>query len=1188
MNALSVIKQRLFSTFLLLFLLIAKGSVFGQQNPEAFLWAQTPTSAPNTDWGSSIAQEWGSSNFYAAGFFTGTITFGATTLTSAGDEDIYLVKYACDGSVLWANSIGGSLKDNTDLNKVAISTSGGGVYITGSVNSNVGVTFGGKSGTSISIPANIGQGNDIFLAHYNPNGNLYWAKTYGSGGECQETGTAVYGIATGGAVVTGRFCGTTVFGFNASQGTPGALPISISSNGGYDAFVMYTHSSVSGAYFNTAWVSKIGGTQNDMGLDIACREGSQNADIYVSGQYAQGGGNAIAYQPYRGVGSPVPYTTMLTNFGGSAAYVGRINSNMQAATFSWSWVNEMIVVNSVGVSGINAYIDFDYFDYKLYVAGNFDYQVSVTDNASATASVSPSAIGNNDVYTTAYTPTGLFQWSPTRVVKLTNTTGSQEKVTSVRHDFKSGGTTYKIGGSFTGTTTFNGTTPLSATSAGGTDIYISRVSESNGNLQGLWRAGKTGNETVGGMDNHIGLNSTFVTGKFENSTQIGLTSLSGSSEESYITYMTPDYLRIVNTGGPNVPAASLSVDPSVVSLYSGYSWYLNGVPLLVGGTTYVPTVKGLYHVEGYDVNCPSRRYVSNAIFVGEDCTQGYKMNYPRNNKFYGSTVINGVNEIFEGEIRVMSGAMLTIRNSNILMRPCSKIVVEPGARLNIEHSTLFSCQQWKGIEVMRDGMIVTSLTSVIKDAVVAIYANDATVRVDETSFTNNKVSIALTNFTSPGALIQNSSFSNMYVAKPYCALTEVDAAFNYQASNHYIDIHNNSAADGIFRNTFTGVANSFAGIENMRSIHIDEALNTYIDANTFSGWMGTGINITNGAGYIQVVNANNFTGYEIGIAIGVYESNHIEITDFNTFTSMGNRAIEVKNSFKVTIAKGNEFNSVKGILLEKTLPYFVWNNIFNSCSYGVESYIDDFAPAYQTYPPPCVISENLFASNTYGVIVSPKMNPFICPSPAQNDMLPGNTYQFVLVSCNTFDNNIYSLTTTGLVIDHYMGQDPANIFAPGGASEWDILVDAYMVYFYSSTMPNTSTLNNPTILNGAVVNSGTVSSSLSLIYSPVQYGDCSYNPTSSYPDSKASSVKENNLKYTAYPNPANDVLNIEGVQGAVTYTVIDINGRQVSAGTLQAGAAFINVSNMAEGVYMVKLLDESGHLSVFKFMKTNQ
>lgn len=1183
MNVLSVIKQRLCYTFLFLFLFVVKGAVFGQQNPEAFLWAQSPTVAPNTDEGSSVAQEWGSTNFYAAGFFTGTITFGSTTLTSAGDEDIYLVKYACDGSVLWANSIGGALKDNTDLDKVAISTSGGGVYITGSVNSSVSVTFGGKSGTSISIPANIGQGNDIFLAHYNPNGNLYWAKTYGIGGECQETGTAVHGIATGGAVVTGRFCGMTTFGFSAQNN-----PVTLTSNGGYDAFVMVTHSSVSGTYFNTAWVSKIGGSQNDMGLDITCREGGQSVDIYVSGQYAQGGGNAIAYQPYSGVGSPVPYTTMLTNFGGSAAYVGRINSSMQANTFTWAWVNEMIVVNPVAVSGINAYIDFDYFDYKLYVAGNFDYQVNVTDNAAATASVSPSAIGNNDVYTTTYTPTGIFQWSPNRVVKLTNTTGSQEKVTSVRHDFNNGSMTYKIGGTFTGSTTFNGTTPLSATSAGGTDIYVSRLSEINGNLLGLWRAGKTGNETVGGMSNFIGSNNTFVTGKFENSTQIGLTSLSGTSEESYITYMSPDYLRIINTGGPNVPTASLSVDPVISSLYSGYSWYLNGVPLLVGGATYVPVVKGLYHVEGYDVNCPSRRYVSNAIFIGEDCTQGYKMNYPRNHKFYGTTVINGVNEIFEGNIRVMAGSMLTIRNSNILMRPCSKIIVEPGARLNIEHSTLFSCQQWKGIEVMRDGMIVTSLSSVIKDALVAIFADDAVVRVDQTSFINNKVSIALTNFNSLGALIQNSSFSDMYVAQPYCELTEDDAAYNYQTFNHYIDIRNNVVADNILVNTFTGVANAFTGIGDMRSIYIDETLKTNMEDNSFSGWMGTGVYITNGSGNISVVNSNDFTGAEVNIAIGVYESNHVEITDNNTFTGMENRAIEVKNSFKVTIAKGNEFNTVRGILLEKTLPYFVWSNIFNSCSYGVESYIDDFAPGYQTYPPPCVISENLFANNTYGVIVSPKMNPFVCPSPAQNDMLPGNTYQFVLVSCNTFDNNTYSYTTSGLVIDHYMGQDPANIFAPGGVSEWDILVDAYTVYFYSSTMPNTSTLNGPTTLNGMVVNSGTVSSSLSLIYSPVQYGDCSYDPTSSYPDSKTSSVQENSLEYTAYPNPAKETLNIEGVQGAVTYSVVDISGRQISTGILQAGAAFINVSNMAEGVYIVKLLDESGHLSVFKFIKANQ
>ena len=33
-----------------------------------------------------------SGNVYVAGYFTGTISFGATTLTSAGDRDVFVAK----------------------------------------------------------------------------------------------------------------------------------------------------------------------------------------------------------------------------------------------------------------------------------------------------------------------------------------------------------------------------------------------------------------------------------------------------------------------------------------------------------------------------------------------------------------------------------------------------------------------------------------------------------------------------------------------------------------------------------------------------------------------------------------------------------------------------------------------------------------------------------------------------------------------------------------------------------------------------------------------------------------------------------------------------------------------------------------------------------------------------------------
>src|SRR5690606_9918666 len=52
-----------------------------------------------------------SGNIYVTGRFGETATFGASTLTSVGRNDVFLVKYSPEGEVLWARSGGGAGED---------------------------------------------------------------------------------------------------------------------------------------------------------------------------------------------------------------------------------------------------------------------------------------------------------------------------------------------------------------------------------------------------------------------------------------------------------------------------------------------------------------------------------------------------------------------------------------------------------------------------------------------------------------------------------------------------------------------------------------------------------------------------------------------------------------------------------------------------------------------------------------------------------------------------------------------------------------------------------------------------------------------------------------------------------------------------------------------------------------------
>jgi len=111
-----------------------------------FLWVEQ-AGGTGFDGGGAIATD-GSGNSIVTGGFSGTATFGDTTLTSVGSGDMFIAKYDGDGNFLWVEQAGGF---------------GGGIATDGSGNS---IVTGGFSGTATfgdSTLTSVGSG-DIFIA----------------------------------------------------------------------------------------------------------------------------------------------------------------------------------------------------------------------------------------------------------------------------------------------------------------------------------------------------------------------------------------------------------------------------------------------------------------------------------------------------------------------------------------------------------------------------------------------------------------------------------------------------------------------------------------------------------------------------------------------------------------------------------------------------------------------------------------------------------------------------------------------------------------------------------------------------------------------------------------------------------------------------------------------------------------
>jgi hypothetical protein len=155
------------------------------------LWAKCSN---GDDAGGFSATTDASGNVYVTGYFgySNIISFGSDTLSCAGNDDIFLVKYDSSDNVLWARG-GGGTGDGYGYSVTVDST--GNVYLTGYFNSSA-LSFG-------SHTINLAGGGDSFLAKYDSSGNALWAKDI-SGGNADE-GYSVAADKNGRIYISGSF-----------------------------------------------------------------------------------------------------------------------------------------------------------------------------------------------------------------------------------------------------------------------------------------------------------------------------------------------------------------------------------------------------------------------------------------------------------------------------------------------------------------------------------------------------------------------------------------------------------------------------------------------------------------------------------------------------------------------------------------------------------------------------------------------------------------------------------------------------------------------------------------------------------------------------------------------------------------------------------------------------------------------
>lgn len=372
-------------------------------------WAKSAGVSQNDD-GNSIFTD-AAGNIYATGSFDGgSITFGTTTLTSAGDYDIYIVKYSADGNVLWAKSAGGSGLDDsygicTDDN--------GNIFITGFFSSE-NINFG--STTLFNPNSDFGY-DSFFIAKYDSNGNPLWAKTADGLGNIDGNSIALDN--NGNIVITGFF--------DSNDAT--FEPITLINTKALFSDIFIVKYNTDG---NVVWAKSAGSNYYDNSSGISI---DNNGDIFVTGYFS---GTVINFD-----------SVALTNSGGEDVFVAKFDADGNII-----WANSAIGTdddNGIGISSDN--------DGNVFLTGFF---ASETISFGA---ITLTGNGYDNIFVVKYDAAGSVEWAKSE--------GGDDNDEGMNISVDNSGNVFVVGEFESNTITF-GSTTLTNSIVDYSDIFITK------------------------------------------------------------------------------------------------------------------------------------------------------------------------------------------------------------------------------------------------------------------------------------------------------------------------------------------------------------------------------------------------------------------------------------------------------------------------------------------------------------------------------------------------------------------------------------------------------------------------------------------------------------------------------------------------------------------------------------------
>lgn len=382
------------------------------------------------------------------GTFRGSAIFGQgepneTSLVSGGEDDVYIAKYDPAGLLLWAKRAGGPGFDK--------GTCSSGLVVAGFFQDTA--TFGvGEPGLTDLVSAG---GSDVFVACYNDDGTLRWARRAGGTGFEQALGVVTR--ADGSLFVTGEFEDVAIFG----QGEPNET--TLTSAGALDIFL--AHYDANGQLI---WAKSVSGLGDQSGRDVSVRD---------DGSFLL----ACAYVGDATFGPGEPNETVLSSSGDGEIGFAHYNAD---GTLDWA--------KTAGGPGADIGLGIAAFaDDSFVLTGTFSatavFGAGEANETSLTAAGSTAA----DLFYGRFNADGTVIW----VSSVGDVLGDVARDVAAFAD-----NSFALTGTFRGTITFGAGTPneIMFTADGANDSFVARITGDNA-LVWAARAGGSGKDGAFGV-----------------------------------------------------------------------------------------------------------------------------------------------------------------------------------------------------------------------------------------------------------------------------------------------------------------------------------------------------------------------------------------------------------------------------------------------------------------------------------------------------------------------------------------------------------------------------------------------------------------------------------------------------------------------------------------------------------------